>query len=371
MIERIDCVVIGAGVVGLAIARELALAGRETIVLEAEASIGNHTSSRNSEVIHAGIYYPRGSLKARLCVAGKQLLYDYCRTHGVPHENCGKVLVAAQEAEIPTVLGYIDKANANGVHDLRRISLDELRDLEPAVTAVAAVYSPSTGIVDSHAYMLALQGDLEQAGGSVVFLSPVLGGEVTAEGIVVRVGGSEPMELCCTTLVNSAGLTAPQLARSIEGIPASSVPPQYFAKGHYYTMSGRSPFRRLVYPMAGAGFLGVHVTVDLGGQARFGPDIHWIDRIDYSFDNSREPQFYEAIRQYYPGLKDGALQPGYTGIRPKISGPKEPAADFLIQGPPELSVPGLVNLYGIESPGLTASLAIGRHVRQLLEQTTL
>jgi len=366
MTERIDCVVIGGGVVGLAVARELALAGREVIVLEAEESIGNHTSSRNSEVIHAGIYYPKGSLKARLCVAGKEKLYAYCREHGVAHENCGKVLVAANEAEIPTVLGYIDKANANGVHDLRRISLDELRELEPAVRAVAAVYSPSTGIIDSHAYMLALQGDLEQAGGAVVFLSPVLGGRVTDEGIVIRVGGSDPMEFCCSTLVNSAGLVAPRLSRTIEGIPASSVPPQYFAKGHYYTMSGRSPFRRLVYPMAGAGFLGVHVTVDLGGQARFGPDIHWIDRIDYSFDNSREPLFYEAIRQYYPELKDGALQPGYTGIRPKISGPKEPAADFVIQGPREHGIAGLVNLYGIESPGLTASLAIGEQVREML-----
>jgi len=364
--ERIDCAVIGAGVVGLAIARELALAGREVIVLEAEESIGNHTSSRNSEVIHAGIYYPKGSLKARLCVTGKQQLYAYCVEHGVPHENCGKVLVAANDAEIPIVLGYIDKANANGVHDLRRISLEELRELEPAVQAVAAVYSPSTGIVDSHAYMLALQGDLEQAGGAVVFLSPVQGGKVTAEGIVVRVGGSDPMEFCCNTLINSAGLVAPQVARAIDGIPAQSVPPQYFAKGHYYTMSGRSPFRRLVYPMAGAGFLGVHVTVDLGGQARFGPDIDWIETIDYSFDNSREPLFYEAIRQYYPALKDGALQPGYTGIRPKISGPKAPAADFMIQGPCEHGVPGLVNLFGIESPGLTASLAIGAYVRGAL-----
>ncbi|MCW5620710.1 MAG: NAD(P)/FAD-dependent oxidoreductase [Burkholderiales bacterium] len=367
MTERIDCVVIGAGVVGLAVARELALQGREVIVLEAEESIGNHTSSRNSEVIHAGIYYPNGSLKAQLCVAGKQLLYAFCREHGVAHDNCGKVLVAATEDEIPVVLGYIDKANANGVHDLHRISLDELRELEPAVQAVAAVYSPSTGIIDSHAYMLALQGDLEQAGGAVVFLSPLHDGTVTDEGIVLRVGGSDPMELCCNVLVNCAGLVAPQLARSIQGIPTATIPPQYFAKGHYYTMTGRSPFRRLVYPMAGAGFLGVHVTVDLGGQARFGPDIQWIDGIDYSFDDSRLPLFYEAIRRYYPALRDGALQPGYTGIRPKISGPKEPAADFLIQGPQAHGVRGLVNLYGIESPGLTASLAIGQHVRKLLQ----
>jgi L-2-hydroxyglutarate oxidase LhgO len=366
MTEKVDALVIGAGVVGLAVARELALAGREVIVLEAEESIGNHTSSRNSEVIHAGIYYPKGSLKANLCVSGKHKLYAYCRERSIPHRNCGKVLVAATEAEIPTVLGYIDKANANGVHDLHRISLEELRALEPAVTAVAAVYSPSTGIVDSHAVMVAMQGDLENAGGTVVFLSPALGGKVTGDGIELEVGGSEPMSIRCELLVNSAGLFAPQLARSIAGIPPATIPPQYFAKGHYYTMSGKSPFNRLVYPMAGAGYLGVHVTVDLGGQARFGPDIDWIDRVDYAFDASRAPLFYQAIRQYYPALKDGALQPGYTGIRPKISGPKEPAADFLIQGPANHGVPGLVNLYGIESPGLTASLAIGETVRALL-----
>jgi L-2-hydroxyglutarate oxidase LhgO len=367
MSERVDCLVVGAGVVGLAVARALALRGREVIVLEAEESIGNHTSSRNSEVIHAGIYYPKGSLKARLCVQGKHLLYPYCRERGIPFGNCGKVLVAGSEAEIPTVLGYIDKANANGVHDLRRITLDALRDLEPSVTAAAAVLSPSTGIIDSHALMLALQGDLENSGGAVVFLSPVLGGEVTADGIALRVGGAEPMELVCGTLVNSAGLFAPQLARSISGIPGHTIPPQYFAKGHYYTLSGKSPFRRLIYPMAGHGFLGVHVTIDLGGQARFGPDIEWIDRVDYSFNNAREPLFYEAIRRYYPALKDGALQPGYTGIRPKISGPNEPAADFVIQGPKDHGIRGLVNLYGIESPGLTASLAIGEDVVNLVD----
>jgi L-2-hydroxyglutarate oxidase LhgO len=367
MSERVDCLVVGAGVVGLAVARALALRGREVIVLEAEESIGNHTSSRNTEVIHAGIYYPKGSLKARLCVQGKQLLYPYCRERGIPFGNCGKVLVAGSEAEIPTVLGYIDKADANGVHDLRRITLDELRDLEPSVTAAAAVLSPSTGIIDSHALMLALQGDLENSGGAVVFLSPVLGGEVTADGIALRVGGAEPMELVCGTLVNSAGLFAPQLARSISGIPGHTIPPQYFAKGHYYTLSGKSPFRRLIYPMAGHGFLGVHVTIDLGGQARFGPDIEWIDRVDYSFNNAREPMFYEAIRRYYPALKDGALQPGYTGIRPKISGPNGPAADFVIQGPKDHGIRGLVNLYGIESPGLTASLAIGEDVVNLVD----
>jgi L-2-hydroxyglutarate oxidase LhgO len=231
------------------------------------------------------------------------------------------------------------------------------------------VYSPSTGIIDSHAYMLALEGDLENAGGAIVFRSPVTRGEVTGEGIVLEVGGSEPMSIRCSLLVNCAGLFAPSVARGIHGIPAASIPPQYFAKGHYYTLSGKSPFNRLVYPMAGAGYLGVHVTIDLGGQARFGPDIDWIDNVDYRFDDSRKPLFYEAIRQYYPALKDGALQPGYTGIRPKISGPKEPAADFMIQGPREHGVPGLVNLYGIESPGLTASLAVAEEVRRILTGT--
>ena len=366
MTDRVDAVVIGAGVVGLAVARELALAGREVIVLEAEESIGNHTSSRNSEVIHAGIYYPKGSLKARLCVQGKELLYDYCRTRGIAHANCGKVLVATREAEIPVVMGYIDKALANGVTDLRRISLDELRELEPAVRAVAAVYSPSTGIIDSHALMLSYQGDLEQHGGAVVFRSPVLGGAVGDRGITLEVGGTEPMTIACSLLVNSAGLFAPQLARALRGLPAHTIPPQYFAKGHYYILSGRSPFRRLVYPMAGPGFLGVHVTVDLGGQARFGPDIDWIDGVDYAFDAAREPLFYAAIRQYYPALKDGQLQPGYTGIRPKISGPNEAAADFVMQGPQTHGVPGLVNLYGIESPGLTASLSIAQYVHALV-----
>jgi L-2-hydroxyglutarate oxidase LhgO len=364
--EKVDAVVIGAGVVGLAVARELALAGREVIVLEAEESIGNHTSSRNSEVIHAGIYYPAGSLKARLCVRGRALLYDYCRERAVPHANCGKVLVAARAPEIPTVLGYVAQAAANGVTDLRRISLDELRELEPAVQAVAAVYSPSTGIVDSHALMLSLQGDLERHGGTVVFLSPVLRGAVRGDGIALDVGGNEPMTILCDALVNSAGLVAPQVARTLRGLPEHTIPPQYFAKAHYYTLSGRSPFRRLVYPIAGPGSLGVHVTVDLGGQARFGPDISWIDGIDYSFDDAREPLFYAAIREYYPALEDGRLQPGYTGIRPKISGPKEPAADFVLQGPREHGVPGLVNLYGIESPGLTASLAIAEQVKALL-----
>jgi L-2-hydroxyglutarate oxidase LhgO len=364
--EQVDCVVIGAGVVGLAIARAAALAGREVIVLEAAEGIGTHTSSRNSEVIHAGLYYPKGSLKAKFCVAGKEQLYRYCAERGVPHRRIGKVVVAADESERSAVQSYVAKAQANGVTDLRWLSAAELHELEPAVTCVAGFLSPSTGIIDSHAFMLALQGDAENRGASIVFFSPVESGETRDDGIVLNVGGTDPMSLLARTVINSAGLYAQNVARSLRGVPSVSIPPQYFAKAHYYTLSGRSPFHRLVYPVATHAHLGVHVTLDLGGQARFGPDVCWVDSVDYTFDDSREPLFYEAVRHYYPQLKDGSLQPGYTGIRPKISAPDQPAADFLIQGPLDHGVPGLVNLYGIESPGLTAALAIGDHVMGLL-----
>jgi L-2-hydroxyglutarate oxidase LhgO len=364
--EQVDCVVIGAGVVGLAIARAAALSGREVIVLEAAETIGTHTSSRNSEVIHAGLYYPKGSLKARFCVEGKERLYQYCAEHGVAHQRIGKVVVAADESEVEAVRSYVAKAEANGVHDLRWLSAAELREVEPAVVCVAGFLSPSTGIIDSHAFMLALQGDAENHGAGVVFLSPVESGEIRDDGIVLHVGGAEPMSLLARTVVNSAGLYAQNVARSLSGMPAALIPPQYFAKAHYYTLTGKSPFHHLVYPVATHAFLGVHVTLDLGGQARFGPDVCWVDDVDYSFDHSREPLFYQAVRHYYPDLKEGALQPGYTGIRPKISGPQAPAADFMIQGPREHGMRGLVNLYGIESPGLTASLPIADHVIGLL-----
>jgi len=365
--EQIDCAVIGAGVVGLAIARELAMAGRDVIILEAADAIGTHTSSRNSEVIHAGLYYPERSLKARLCVTGKKLLYDYCCVHGVPHSNIGKIVVAVTPDEVNTLQNYVDKAQANGVTDLCWLSREALRELEPAVDCEAGFLSPSTGIVDSHALMLAYQGDAENHGASVVFKTCVASGNITGEGIVLDVSGDEPMSITCRSVVNSAGLFAQDVARSFHGVPASSIPPQYFAKAHYYTLSGRPPFRRLVYPIASHAHLGVHVTIDLAGQVRFGPDVSWINGVDYSFDTSREPLFYEAIRKYYPALKQGQLQPGYTGIRPKVSGPGEPAADFIIQGPEHHGIAGLVNLYGIESPGLTASLAIAQHVNQLLQ----
>ncbi len=359
--------VIGAGIVGLAVARALALAGREVMVLEKERWIGSETSSRNSEVIHAGIYYPKGSRKARLCVAGKQKLYAYCAERGVAHKRLGKLIVAGNEAEIPVIEGVRQRAEGNGVADLRWLGGDELRALEPALAAVGAYFSPSTGIIDSHALMLAYQADLEAAGGMVVLRAPVLSGTAGAPGFALAVGGAEPMALSCKLLVNSGGIHAPRLARAITGIPPATIPRDYFCRGVYFTLSMRSPFRHLIYPVPEAAGLGVHLTLDLAGQARFGPDIEWIDGIDYTVDPRRGERFYAAIRSYWPELPDGALQPGYAGIRPKISGPREPAADFFIQGPAEHGLPGLVNLYGIESPGLTASLAIADEVAALLD----
>lgn len=366
MPEKIDCAVIGAGVIGLAIAREFALAGREVVILEAEDAIGTHTSSRNSEVIHAGIYYGTGSLKAQLCVAGRKALYPYCAEHGIHHRRIGKIIVASDEAQLETLDEYRHQAEINGVDDLRMLSRDQLRELEPEVVGVAGFLSPSTGIIDSHGLMLAYLGDAENHGASLALNSPVNGGEVTSDGIVIDIGGSEPMQLVCPTLINAAGHGAPVVARRIKGIPAASVPPNYYAIGHYYTLSGKAPFNHLVYPIARQDWLGVHVTLDLGGRCKFGPDFEWRENLEYRFDESREARFYEAIRHYYPGLKDGALQPGYTGIRPKITGKGEPAADFVIQGPRDHGVPGMVNLYGIESPGLTSSLAIAGYVHALL-----
>jgi L-2-hydroxyglutarate oxidase LhgO len=367
MTESVECVVVGAGVVGLAVARALARGGREVLVLEKERWIGSETSSRNSEVIHAGLHYPKDSLKARLCVAGRDRLYAYCGERGIPHSRLGKLTVASKEAELPILDGVWRKAQANGVADLEWVGGNEARAMEPELSCLRAFLSPSTGIVDSHALMLSYQGELEAAGGMVVLRAPVLAGRTDGRGFALEVGGAEPMALQCRLLVNSAGVHAPSLARRIAGIPAASIPRAYFARGVYFTLSGRSPFRRLIYPVPEAGGLGVHLTLDLAGQARFGPDVEWIDGVDYTVDPRRGERFYAAIRSYWPGLKEGALQPGYAGIRAKISGPSEPAADFLVQGPAEHGVPGLVNLYGIESPGLTSSLAIADHVASLLD----
>jgi L-2-hydroxyglutarate oxidase LhgO len=369
-LQKIDCAVIGAGVVGLAIARELALAGREVIVLESESAIGTQTSARNSEVIHAGLYYPAGSLKARFCVAGKEALYQYCGERGVGHKRIGKLIVAAEERDVAGLQKYLEAGQRAGVSDLHLIGAAELADMEPQVKAVAALYSPSTGIIDSHALMLAYLGDAENAGASLALNSPVLGGEVTDGGIVLEVGGRDPIEVMCTTVINAAGLYAQAVAASLRKVPHARIPPVHYAIGRYYTMSGASPFRRLVYPVAREASLRVHVTLDLAMQCKFGPDLQWIDTVDYRFDESVEAAFYEGIRRYYPALKDGALKPGYTGIRPRLAGPNEPlhsgAADFQIQGQEVHGVPGLVNLFGIESPGLTSSLAIAQYVGELI-----
>ena len=366
MAERIECAVIGAGVVGLAVARRLAMSGREVVILEAENAFGTHTSSRNSEVIHAGIYYPTRSLKARLCVAGRKALYRYCAEHDVKHRRIGKIIVACDDSELPGLKKYQQQAETNGVDNLQFLAAGALAEMEPEVRCVAGLLSPSTGIIDSHGLMLEYLGDAERHGASLALGSPVVSGRVESGGIVLEVGGTEPMTVQCDIVVNSAGLNAQAMARSIAGIPPHTIPPTCYAIGHYYTLTGAAPFRRLVYPVARQDWLGVHVTVDLGGQVKFGPDFSWIDRIDYRFDESRAAAFYTAIRRYYPALKDGTLQPGYTGIRPKIHGPGQPAPDFVIQGAREHGVAGLVNLYGIESPGLTSSLAIADHVASVL-----
>jgi len=359
--------VVGAGVVGLAVARALARSGREVLVLEKERWIGSDTSSRNSEVIHAGIYYPRGSLKAVLCVEGRHALYGYCAEHGVPHKRLGKLLVACRDEEIKPLEGVWAKASANGVDDLQWLSAAEAKALEPNLACVKAFLSPSTGFVDSHALMLAYQGDAEAAGAVLALRAPVVGGRVEERGFFLEVGGEDPMHLRAEVLVNSAGLYAPTLARGIAGIPAATIPTAHYCRGVYFSLSGRAPFTRLVYPVPEAAGMGVHLTLDMAGQARFGPDTEWIDGVDYTVDPRRGDKFYAAIRTYWPALPDGALQPGYAGVRPKISGPKDPAADFAIQGPEVHGIHGLVNLYGIESPGLTASLAIAERVVRLLE----
>jgi len=363
--DKVDCVVIGAGVIGLAVARQLALAGREVVVLEAAEGIGTVTSSRNSEVIHAGIYYRAGSLMARMCVAGKPALYDYCRDHGIAHRNCGKLIVATTPRETEKLQSIRAHAEANGVLDLQLLTGDAARALEPALNCDAALLSPSTGIVDSHAYMLALRGDAEGAGTAFAFFTPLTRARAVTGQIEIETGGCAPMTLLCDLLINAAGLGAPAVARSIEGMPIELIPTAYLAKGNYFSCSTRAPFSRLIYPVPEPGGLGVHLTLDMAGQARFGPDVEWVDAIDYAVDPARAERFYPAIRRYWPGLPEGALMPSYSGIRPKIVPPVVATQDFLIQGPHDHGVDGLINLFGIESPGLTSSLAIADHVGEL------
>ncbi|HEV7612681.1 MAG TPA: NAD(P)/FAD-dependent oxidoreductase [Steroidobacteraceae bacterium] len=367
MTEAIDCVVIGAGVVGLAVARAMALRGRETLILEAESAIGTETSSRNSEVIHAGIYYPPGSAKARLCVEGKRLLYEFCDARGVEYRRCGKLIVAADESQIPALEAIENMARANGVNDLTWLTADEAHVLEPELDAVAALSSPSTGIIDSHGFMLALQGEFEQAGGMIAFRSRLQRGRCDGNAIYLEAGAKEPMRLAASVVVNCAGLHAQKVSHLIDGVPKASIPRACLAKGSYYVLQAKCPFRRLVYPVPEPGGLGVHLTLDLAGQARFGPDVEWVEREDYTVDPARAERFYAAIRRYWPALPNGSLQPGYAGIRPKLHGPGGPPTDFLIQGPDEHGVKGLVNLYGIESPGLTSALAIAENVADTLK----
>ena len=365
--DRVECVVIGAGVIGLAVARRLAQAGREVILLEAAEAIGTVTSSRNSEVIHAGIYYPAGSLMARMCVAGKRALYEYCRDHGIPQRKCGKLIVATTAKETERLQSIRAHAEANGVLDLQMLSGVDALALEPALNCDAALLSPSTGIIDSHAYMLALRGDAEDSGAACAFHTPLLHAKAVAGRIELDAGGAMPMSLECRLLINAAGLAAPAVARRIDGMPIDLIPPAYFAKGNYFSCSARAPFSHLIYPVPEPGGLGVHLTLDMAGQARFGPDVEWVDSIDYAVDPARAERFYPAIRRYWPALPDGALMPSYSGIRPKIVPPAVATQDFLIQGPRDHGVGGLINLFGIESPGLTSSLAIADYVGELAD----
>lgn len=358
----VDAVVIGAGVVGLAAARELSLAGASVLVLEEAGAIGTGTSSRNSEVIHAGLYYPKGSLKARLCVEGRERLYDFCLSHGVEHRRAGKLVVASDPGELQALANLKQKGEANGCTDLRLLTRVEAEAREPALACVGALLSPSTGIIDSHGLMLALQGAAEENGTAIAFHAPFLSSRRIRDGFVMQAGGAEPLELSTTMIVNAAGLAASRVARTIDGLPVETIPETRYARGNYFLLAGRAPFEHLIYPAPHTHGLGVHLTLDLGGQARFGPDVEWIDTIDYKVRPERVAGFAEAIRRYWPDLPDDALVPGYSGIRPKICGPDDPAADFRIDGPEVHGVPGLVNLYGIESPGLTGSLAIAREI---------
>ena len=371
--NEIDAVVIGAGAVGLACARVLALAGHETVVLERHGATGTEISARNSEVIHAGIYYPEGSLKARLCMEGRERLYEYLEARKLPYRKCGKLIVATEEAQFAELGGIAKRARANGVGDLRELTKREALDMEPALRVEAALLSPSTGIFDAHAYMLSLQGDFEDAGGMIAFHARAARITRDGGGFAVQVEGAEPMTLRSRIVVNAGGLWAPPLAARIEGLDAAHVPAAHFAKGNYFTLTGRAPFSHLVYPVPEAAGLGIHLTLDMGGQARFGPDVEWIEvadgaEPDYAVDPSRAALFYNAIRRYWPGLKDGALAPAYSGLRPKTNAPGETAADFIVSGPEAHGLPGLVNLFGIESPGLTASLAIAEMVEGMVRE---
>jgi L-2-hydroxyglutarate oxidase LhgO len=370
--DQVDAIVIGAGVVGLAVARALAQSGRETLALEAATAIGQGVSSRNSEVIHAGLYYTPGSLKAKVCVRGKELLYSLCESHGVAHRNCGKLVVATDDSQIDALRVLQDRAAANSV-PVQWLSAGDAKALEPALHCTAALFSPTTGIVDSHGFMLALQGDLEKASGFVALGSAVDSASLSRNGDRHVLRMADGSEIAASIVVNATSLHAPALARRFEGLDQSFIPREYFSKGNYYTLAGKAPFTHLIYPAPSDAWLGVHLTLDLGGQAKFGPDQEWLDvqsadQIDYAVDSRRADGFYAEVRRYWPSLPDGSLQPSYSGVRPKIHSRDTKAPDFRVDGPQLHGVPGLVNLFGIESPGLTSSLAIAEHVLGMLER---
>jgi len=358
VIENIECTIIGAGVIGLAIARALALQGHEVVILESESAIGTGTSSRNSEVIHAGIYYKKDSLKANLCVKGKLALYEYCETHGIPFKRCGKMIVATDEGQIERLKALQQKATDNGVTDLIWQDKKTTLEMEPELNAIASLLSPSTGIIDSHALMLSYQGEAETNGAVIAFNTPVLGGKILDSGILLYTGGKTPMTMKSNLVFNCGGLYAQKIAASMENFPNIHVPATHYAKGNYFALNDKNPFTHLIYPIPEEAGLGVHLTLDLGGQARFGPDVEWIDEIHYEINPERGKIFYNAIREYWPELKDNTLVPSYSGIRPKLKGKGNPPMDFIISGPSSHGVQGLVNLFGIESPGLTSSLVI-------------
>ena len=370
--EKLDCVVVGAGVVGLAVAREMALQGHETVLLEREASFGTISSSRNSEVIHAGIYYPKDSLKAKLCVEGNRMLYEYCRDHQVGTQRYGKLIVASDPQQIDDLHGIFYRAQQNGAREISLITAKEANTLEPDLRVAAAIWSKTTGIVDSHAYMLSLLGGFEDAGGMVAYLSPLNHARAIPGGFELEVGGADAMQLQTKYLINCAGMSAPAVAQRIEGIPTEHIPKAYFAKGNYFSLAGKSPFRHLIYPVPEPGGLGVHLTLDMAGQAKFGPDVEWLeieseDQINYAVDPMRGERFYAAIRQYWPELKDGSLQADYSGVRAKIVSKDQPAGDFRIDGPNVHGIEGLYNFFGFESPALTSSLAIAKYLKGLLK----
>jgi L-2-hydroxyglutarate oxidase LhgO len=374
--EQVDCVVIGAGVVGLAVAREMALQGRETILLERENAFGTVSSARNSEVIHAGIYYPKDSLKAKLCVAGNRLLYEYCRSHQVATQPYGKLIVATDENQIDALQAILYKAQNNGVPEIKLISGDRAKQLEPKLSCSAAILSASTGIVDSHAFMLSLLGGFEDAGGMIAYQSPLISakpiGSGAQGGFKLEIGGPDGMKLHTKLLMNCAGMSAPAVAQQIEGLDPEQIPKAYFAKGNYFSLSGKSPFTHLIYPIPEPGGLGVHLTLDMGGQAKFGPDVEWLEidaeeQIDYTVNPKRGDGFYEAVRRYWPDLKDNSLQPDYSGVRAKIVPPNSPAGDFCFNTPQDHGLQGLYNLYGFESPGLTSSIAIAQYLEEKIK----